>query len=90
MSCATWPSWNGLGLEDLERSVDESRIRPNDPRSIIGDHDRLTRVTGWVPEHAVEDTVRDYVAERCRAATEPRAQPARGRVTRASRLASTS
>ncbi len=54
----------GLGLGDLERSVDESRIRPNDPTSIIGDHDRLTRVTGWAPEHEVEDTVRDYVAER--------------------------
>jgi GDP-4-dehydro-6-deoxy-D-mannose reductase len=53
-----------LGLADLERSVDESRIRPNDPRSITGDHDRLTRVTGWAPEHEVEDTVRDYVAER--------------------------
>jgi GDP-4-dehydro-6-deoxy-D-mannose reductase len=53
-----------LGLPDLARSVDESRIRPNDPRSITGDHDRLTRVTGWAPEHEVEATVRDYVADR--------------------------
>jgi GDP-4-dehydro-6-deoxy-D-mannose reductase len=55
---------SGLGLQDLERSVDESRIRPNDPRSITGDHTRLSRVTGWGPAHEVEDTVRDYVAER--------------------------
>ena len=53
-----------LGLAHLERSVDGSRIRPNDPRSITGDHDRLSRVTDWKPEHRIEDTVRDYVAER--------------------------
>jgi GDP-4-dehydro-6-deoxy-D-mannose reductase len=53
-----------LGLADLERSVDPSRIRPNDPRSITGDHRRLTELTGWEPEHQIEDTVRDYVAER--------------------------
>lgn len=53
-----------LGLTDLERSVDESRIRPNDPRSITGDHERLSRFTGWQPEHRIEETVRDYVAER--------------------------
>ena len=53
-----------LGLSHLERSVDESRIRPNDPRSITCDHDRLSRVTGWTPELPVEDTVRDYVADR--------------------------
>jgi GDP-4-dehydro-6-deoxy-D-mannose reductase len=53
-----------LGLADLRRSVDESRIRPNDPRSITGAHDRLTAVTGWAPEHRIEDTVHDYVTER--------------------------
>jgi GDP-4-dehydro-6-deoxy-D-mannose reductase len=52
-----------LDLTHLHRAVDESRLRPNDPRSITGDHDRLTRVTGWRPEQRVEDTVRDYVAE---------------------------
>jgi len=53
-----------LGLSDLERSIDESRIRPNDPRSVTGDHERLSRVTGWAAGHRVEETVRDYVAER--------------------------
>jgi len=53
-----------LGLAHLERSIDQARIRPNDPRSIVGDHDRLSRVTGWTPRHRVEDTVRDYVADR--------------------------
>jgi GDP-4-dehydro-6-deoxy-D-mannose reductase len=53
-----------LGLEDLGRSVDGSRIRPNDPRSIVGDHHRLTTATGWSPEHRVEDTVHDYVTTR--------------------------
>jgi GDP-4-dehydro-6-deoxy-D-mannose reductase len=53
-----------LGLAHLERAVDESRMRPNDPRSITGDHERLSRVTGWEPQQRVEDTVRDYVAER--------------------------
>jgi GDP-4-dehydro-6-deoxy-D-mannose reductase len=60
-----------LGLADLERSVDESRIRPNDPRSITGDHERLSRVTGWAAEHEVEDTVHDYVADRLASLSPP-------------------
>ncbi len=53
-----------LGLVHLDRSVDESRIRPNDPRSITGDNARLRRVTGWTLERSVEDTVADYVSDR--------------------------
>ena len=52
-----------LGLDHLERSVDESRRRPNDPRSITGDNARLRATTGWAPERRIEETVRDYVAE---------------------------
>jgi len=52
-----------LGLAHLERTVDESRRRPNDPRSITGDNSRVRRTTGWAPERRVEETVRDYVAD---------------------------
>jgi GDP-4-dehydro-6-deoxy-D-mannose reductase len=51
-----------LGLSDLVVEVDPSRIRPNDPRSIAGDHRRLTDVTGWVPEHGIDKTVEDFIA----------------------------
>ena len=53
-----------LGLPQLDRTVDESRIRPNDPRTVTGDNARLRSVTGWSPERPFEQTVHDYVAER--------------------------
>jgi GDP-4-dehydro-6-deoxy-D-mannose reductase len=53
-----------LGLPQLDRTVDESRIRPNDPRSVTGDNARLRSVTGWSPDRPFEQTVHDYVADR--------------------------
>lgn len=52
-----------LGLGHLERLVDRSRTRPNDPRTITGDNQRIRRATGWTPEHRIEETVHDYVTD---------------------------
>jgi len=37
-----------LGV-DAEFRVDPSRVRDDDPRRIVGSHDRLTEATGWTP-----------------------------------------
>ena len=41
---------------------DPSRFRPNDTPLILGDHTRLSRDTGWMPEIPLEQTVEDLVA----------------------------
>jgi len=42
-------------------SVDESLIRPNDPKRVVGDNARLREDTGWQPTIAVEQTIADIV-----------------------------
>ncbi|MFB9312328.1 NAD-dependent epimerase/dehydratase family protein [Nocardioides plantarum] len=53
---------DAMGAESMTVSTDESRIRPNDPRSISGDSSRIRTETGWCPSIALKDTVRDFVA----------------------------
>ncbi len=53
-----------LGVTEVARVVDPSRIRPNDPRSVTGDNARLRAATGWQPAQGFEQTVHDYVAGR--------------------------
>ncbi len=67
-------SWSGqelLGLLESELphgtvqvEVDQSRIRPGDPREIVGDNTRLQHAVGWKPEIDVPTSVRDFVAAR--------------------------
>lgn len=45
----------------LEVEVDDARIRPGDPREIVGDHARLHAAVGWKPEVDVPNSVRDFV-----------------------------
>ncbi len=69
-------SWSGRELwellraeaqhERLEIEVDPARIRPGDPREIVGDSTRLQEATGWTPEIEVPDSVRSFVAGRQR------------------------
>jgi GDP-4-dehydro-6-deoxy-D-mannose reductase len=66
-------SWSGrelLGLleaewpfGEVEVEVDEARIRPSDPREIVGDSSRLHHAVGWKPEVDVPASVRDFVRE---------------------------
>lgn len=50
-----------LGLDATTAVVEESRLRPSDPASILGSAERLRKVTGWVPEISLEQTVGDVV-----------------------------
>lgn len=66
-------SWSGrelLGLLESEWpfgavkvEVDERRVRPGDPREIVGDSSRLHRAVGWKPTIDVPTSVRDFVRE---------------------------
>jgi GDP-4-dehydro-6-deoxy-D-mannose reductase len=47
---------------DVQVRQDPSLFRPNDPPLLVGDHSRLTTVTGWVPEVAFGRTVDDLLA----------------------------
>lgn len=47
-----------LGV-DARFRTDPARVRPNEPLSIVGSHDRLTRLTGWKPECSSEGALLD-------------------------------
>lgn len=46
---------------NLEVTVDESLFRPTDSQELYGDSSRLQQDTGWKPEIAIEQTIRDFV-----------------------------
>jgi GDP-4-dehydro-6-deoxy-D-mannose reductase len=52
---AEWPH-AGIAVE-----VDASRLRPGDPRRIVGDSGRLQRAVGWTPEIDVPTSVGDFL-----------------------------
>lgn len=64
-------SWSGRELLGLLESawpygpvrveVDPGRVRPGDPREIVGDHGRLQAAVGWKPEVDVPTSVHDFV-----------------------------
>ena len=66
-------SWSGRELLGLlegvwpwgrpEVSVDADRVRPGDPREIVGDGSRLRRATGWAPAIEIPRSVHDLVAQ---------------------------
>lgn len=43
-------------------SVDQSRIRANDPPDIYGSFKRLKSETGWAPTIHIEQTIKDFIA----------------------------
>jgi GDP-4-dehydro-6-deoxy-D-mannose reductase len=46
---------------EVERRVDPSRLRENEVMEIAGSHQKLTEATGWEPEIALADTLRDVL-----------------------------
>ena len=40
---------------------DPARMRPSDTPVICCDHSRLTRDTGWEPEHTIEEIVKETI-----------------------------
>ncbi|MDQ3954987.1 MAG: GDP-mannose 4,6-dehydratase [Actinomycetota bacterium] len=51
----------GLAEVDIEVRVDNSKFRPADPPLLQGSADKLHRVTGWKPQHRLEDTLREVL-----------------------------
>lgn len=49
----------GLTSLRVRHEVDPSRIRPHDVREIRGTSERLRRLSGWQPQIALRDTVRE-------------------------------
>ncbi|QKE02830.1 NAD-dependent epimerase/dehydratase family protein [Nocardioides marmotae] len=51
-----------MGVGDVAVEVDPRRLRPGDPRRIVGDASAVERAVGWRPKFSVGQTVRDFVA----------------------------
>jgi GDP-4-dehydro-6-deoxy-D-mannose reductase len=52
-----------LGVSDITTSVDPARIRPNDPREIVGSAARLKEATGWSPGSSLQQAIVDFVEQ---------------------------
>ncbi len=50
------------GKNNLVVEKDPSRIRPNDPRSVVGNGERLRNDTGWKPTISLSQTIEDFIA----------------------------
>ena len=53
---------DAMGLDELAVEVDPARLRPGDPREIVGSADRLRAATGWAPELDIPTSISDFVA----------------------------
>lgn len=42
---------------------DPSKMRPADIQEITGDHTKITSATGWLPQHSLEQTIDDVLAD---------------------------
>lgn len=51
----------GLAQKDVTIVVDQTKLRPSDPREIYGDNSRITTDTGWKPTFTIEQTIEDYL-----------------------------
>lgn len=45
----------------LQIKIDQSRIRPNDPKDLYGSYERLRQDTGWQPTISLKQTLKDFV-----------------------------
>ncbi len=49
-----------LDLE-VETEIDPARLRPNEPRVLIGNGTKLRRETGWLPKFSIDQTLGDML-----------------------------
>lgn len=54
---------NAFGKESIKVEIDQSRIRPNDPKKIFGSNEKLCQDTGWQPSIPLNQTIKDIVKE---------------------------
>jgi GDP-4-dehydro-6-deoxy-D-mannose reductase len=52
------------GAHTIKPEVDQSFLRPGDPKELYGNNDRLRTQTGWTPAIPIEQTIRDFVANK--------------------------
>lgn len=50
-----------LNKDDIDVLVDQSKIRPTDPKDIYGDFSRLKNDTGWHPKYSIKQTISDFI-----------------------------
>lgn len=50
-----------MGKKDVVISVDQSKIRPNDPADVYGSAFKINEDTGWTPSISLEQTLRDIL-----------------------------
>jgi GDP-4-dehydro-6-deoxy-D-mannose reductase len=48
---------------NVNTQQDPAKMRPSDTPEIYGSHDKLAQDTGWQPEIALEQTLRDVIAD---------------------------
>lgn len=53
-----------LSLESIEPVIDPSRIRPNDPKELMGDSSRIQKELAWKPTLSIDQTIRDFVKDK--------------------------
>ena len=51
----------GKDKEAVKVVIDKTRLRPNDPKKIVGDNSRLRTDTGWAPVIPLKQTIVDVV-----------------------------
>jgi GDP-4-dehydro-6-deoxy-D-mannose reductase len=51
-----------LATVPIAVAADPERMRPSDVPLLLGSHDRLTRMSGWLPRVAINDTLADTLA----------------------------
>lgn len=52
---------SGKDPESITVKVDQTRLRPNDPKKVVGDSSRLYEDTGWQPTIPLNQTITDVV-----------------------------
>lgn len=52
-----------LSNVEINITVDQSKIRPNDNKIIIGSHEKITQATGWNPLYSLKDSLSSIIKE---------------------------
>lgn len=53
-----------VGKPNVQFEIDPKLVRPTDVMDIYGDASRLRNELGWQPVHPIEQTVKDFIAEK--------------------------
>lgn len=54
---------DALGLSEVTTTLDPARMRPDDPKEVVGSAARLHELTGWSPASSLQQGIVDFVKE---------------------------